>query len=555
MLRSNDRVNVVIAGKHPTTTHPSDTIADELSRGLAIWPHLSDDGEPDLTIVCAGDLPATVTHAAVPKIRNRCGCRVRVVNIHDLTVLGDPVTWPGGLGQAEIARYFGEHAAVLVVTLGHPAAVWGLLGGRPHRPRRGDRLAGTARPHAAGGAGRVGGDGYRGPTPCGAAVADAAGGPVMTWEPLIDQAGVVDLRNYVGPGDDGLFVAVYAGGCTGWYGPVSEASGRCVQALLSDAVAGESVTEHQALADVLRNAAGRHCDRAMSWAIGAVDCAVWDLHGRLADLPVASLLAVAPMMPRTTASLPVTGTVAADSAGLMLVLSKRLDGHDTFLTGLLELDGDTSTPVRILTLDDVTVLRLTGTATLAAAAPLDPREARRILRHKLHTVAEITDVVRDDVCSALKISPSSFPPVTSPSPLRLVPGAVDTLRRLNDHGIVITLSNVTCVEADTDHLDRLLSPWVTGHFLSCRLGYAKPDPRAFRKVTTHYDANARHMVHIGDDWECDIIGATAVGAAAIWISGGRPVPDDRLLVTSSVLVADDLTQVTRHVRTLEERRS
>lgn len=67
-------------------------------------------------------------------------------------------------------------------------------------------------------------------------------------------------------------------------------------------------------------------------------------------------------MSRTTASLPVTGTVVADSAGMMLVLAQRLDGYDTFLTGLLELDGDTSTPVRILTLDDVTVLRLTGTA-------------------------------------------------------------------------------------------------------------------------------------------------------------------------------------------------
>lgn len=67
-------------------------------------------------------------------------------------------------------------------------------------------------------------------------------------------------------------------------------------------------------------------------------------------------------MPRTTASLPVTGTVATDSAGMMLVLSQRLKGYDTFLTGLLELDSDTTTPVRILTLDEVTVLRLTDSA-------------------------------------------------------------------------------------------------------------------------------------------------------------------------------------------------
>ncbi len=116
----------------------------------------------------------------------------------------------------------------------------------------------------------------------------------MTWDPLIDKIDVVDLRKYVGPGDDGLFVAAYAAGRAGWYGPVSEASGRYVQALLSHAAAGASATEHRALNDVLRNAAGQRCDQAVSWAIGAVDCAVWDLHGRLTDQPVASLIASEP---------------------------------------------------------------------------------------------------------------------------------------------------------------------------------------------------------------------------------------------------------------------
>ena len=69
-------------------------------------------------------------------------------------------------------------------------------------------------------------------------------------------------------------------------------------------------------------------------------------------------------MPQTTAVLPVSGTVAADSDGAMLVLSERLDGHDTFLTGQLELDGQVAVGVRILTLDDVTVLRLADETTL-----------------------------------------------------------------------------------------------------------------------------------------------------------------------------------------------
>lgn len=116
----------------------------------------------------------------------------------------------------------------------------------------------------------------------------------MTSEPLIDQIDILDLRNYVGPGDEGLFVAAHAAGCTGWHGPVSEASSRYVRTLLAEAAAGAPVSEHRALTEVLRHAAGWYCDQAMSWAIGAVDCAVWDLHGRLADVPVASLITAKP---------------------------------------------------------------------------------------------------------------------------------------------------------------------------------------------------------------------------------------------------------------------
>ncbi|MFM9542572.1 phosphoketolase family protein [Streptomyces turgidiscabies] len=134
VLHSDGGVNVVVAGKHTATAHPTDTVHDEQAYGLAVWPHLSDDGEPDITIVTAGDLPAAVAAEAIPLLRGNRGCRVRVVNLLDLTVLGDPKTWPRGLSDADIVRYFGRHAAVLVVTLGHPAAVWGLLAGRLRRP-------------------------------------------------------------------------------------------------------------------------------------------------------------------------------------------------------------------------------------------------------------------------------------------------------------------------------------------------------------------------------------------------------------------------------------
>jgi xylulose-5-phosphate/fructose-6-phosphate phosphoketolase len=133
-LCSTGRLNVILAGKHTVTNQPMETIDEELERGLAVWPHLSDINEPDLTLVIVGDLPAAVISQAVPEIRRRNGTRVRVVAVHDLTVLGQPSRWPAGLSTEEIDRYLGSCAPLLIVTLGHPAAVWGLIENRLRRP-------------------------------------------------------------------------------------------------------------------------------------------------------------------------------------------------------------------------------------------------------------------------------------------------------------------------------------------------------------------------------------------------------------------------------------
>lgn len=124
-LRSAGRINVIIAGKHPMPLHPMQTVAEERRDGLAIWPHLSDPGDPGLTLVCAGDLAAAAVRAAVSKVRQEHRCRVRVVNVHDLTALAG----------CEIHRYLGERTPVVVATIGHPAAIWGLLAGRLGRVR------------------------------------------------------------------------------------------------------------------------------------------------------------------------------------------------------------------------------------------------------------------------------------------------------------------------------------------------------------------------------------------------------------------------------------
>lgn len=190
---------------------------------------------------------------------------------------------------------------------------------------------------------------------------------------------------------------------------------------------------------------------------------------------------------------------------------------------------------------------------LAEASPLPPAGAREIMRAGLHTKAAITDDVVTEVCQALDVAPDVFPRDLAPAPFRLFPFTIETLRRISGVATVATLSNVTCVDADTAGLRGQLSPWVSDFFPSCRIGHAKPDPRAFHAVADHYGLAPARVIHIGDDWACDIVGAVGAGITAVWISRGRHVPDESLVVDHGVLVADDLAAAATHIHHLAAR--
>jgi FMN phosphatase YigB (HAD superfamily) len=193
------------------------------------------------------------------------------------------------------------------------------------------------------------------------------------------------------------------------------------------------------------------------------------------------------------------------------------------------------------------------TMQLVKASPLPPERTRAILRSSLHTRPALTDTLVSEVCEAIQVPTETFPRDEPPAPFSLFPGTIEALHRISSVATVVTLSNVTCADADTDGLRALLSPWVNDFFPSCSIGYTKPDPRAFRTVTDHFGRRSDGLIHIGDDWTCDILGAVEAGARAVWISHGRQVPDDSLLVDHGVLVADDLAAAASHIQHLSAR--
>jgi HAD superfamily hydrolase (TIGR01509 family) len=62
---------------------------------------------------------------------------------------------------------------------------------------------------------------------------------------------------------------------------------------------------------------------------------------------------------------------------------------------------------------------------------------------------------------------------------------------------------------------------------SGRLGIDKPDPRIFQHAAGLLGVPLNELVHVGDAWEADVLGARAAGAEAVWFSptDDRALPD------------------------------
>ncbi|WP_347564622.1 HAD family hydrolase [Staphylococcus simiae] len=58
-------------------------------------------------------------------------------------------------------------------------------------------------------------------------------------------------------------------------------------------------------------------------------------------------------------------------------------------------------------------------------------------------------------------------------------------------------------------------------FISQDIGYEKPKPQAFFKVTSEFNVLPSECLFIGDSFKNDVLGALNVGMAAIWLTNGK----------------------------------
>jgi xylulose-5-phosphate/fructose-6-phosphate phosphoketolase len=122
-LRSRQYVNVIVAGKQPALQYLSmDEAIVHCTRGLGIWEWASnDDGDPDVVMACAGDIPTLETLAAVGLLREHLpDLRVRVINVVDLMRLQDERGHPHGLPRAEFDALFTADRPIIFAYHGYP---------------------------------------------------------------------------------------------------------------------------------------------------------------------------------------------------------------------------------------------------------------------------------------------------------------------------------------------------------------------------------------------------------------------------------------------------
>jgi len=122
-LRSRDYVNVVVAGKQPQPNWLTiEEAAAHCGRGIGVWDWASNDqGDPEVVLGCAGDVPTLETLAAADLLRQYLpDLRVRVVNVVDLMRLQSPTEHPHALPDAEFDAIFTADKPIIFAYHGYP---------------------------------------------------------------------------------------------------------------------------------------------------------------------------------------------------------------------------------------------------------------------------------------------------------------------------------------------------------------------------------------------------------------------------------------------------
>ena len=122
-LRSRNYVNLIIAGKQPAPVWMDiEDAVRHCTKGAGVFGWASNDnGDPDVVMACAGDVPTMETLAAVMLLRKLVpDIKIRVVNVVDLMALQPSSEHPHGLADEDFDALFTTDKPVIFAFHGYP---------------------------------------------------------------------------------------------------------------------------------------------------------------------------------------------------------------------------------------------------------------------------------------------------------------------------------------------------------------------------------------------------------------------------------------------------
>ncbi len=124
VLRSRNLINVIVAGKSEQPQWLTmDAAIKHCSAGIGLWEWASNDldGEPDVVMACAGDVPTLEMLAAVDMLRTHLPqLKIRVINVVDLMTLQPQEEHPHGLSDKDFDILFTTDKPIIFAYHGYP---------------------------------------------------------------------------------------------------------------------------------------------------------------------------------------------------------------------------------------------------------------------------------------------------------------------------------------------------------------------------------------------------------------------------------------------------
>ena len=144
----------------------------------------------------------------------------------------------------------------------------------------------------------------------------------------------------------------------------------------------------------------------------------------------------------------------------------------------------------------------------------------------LHVAPELSEDVIRRVCDALLIDRDNWPSPWPESGFEPFPDATQALATLAEIAPVVALTNISVTGHDRlAEVERHLGDHLSGIYTSFALGGRKPERWLWHHIATLHDTTTDQVMHCGDRWIEDVLGASYAGARAVWVPCGPRYSD------------------------------